>query len=162
MNSSATLEQNEAGNNLKLEITQVIRANRARVFDAWTRPEMLRQWFGPGKMTVADANLDLRVGGAYGIAMLGSPDGKDMDRQVRVAGVYKKIVPNELLVFTWRGDWEPNEETLVTIAFRDVPEGTELTLTHERFATLKSRGGHEQGWTSLLDKLAKFCDPSRA
>jgi uncharacterized protein YndB with AHSA1/START domain len=158
MNPSATLEQNKVDNNLKLEITRVIKTNRARVFDAWTRPEMLHQWFGSGKMTVSNASVDLRVGGAYSIEVQGSSDGTDMNRRAKATGIYKKIVPDELLAFTWRGDWEPNEETLVTVQLRDVAEGTELTLTHERFATEKSRSGHEQGWTSSLDKLAKFCD----
>lgn len=158
MTQSTMLEQNKANEDLKLEITKVIKANRARVFDAWTKPEMLHQWFGPGSMTVANASVDLRVGGAYSVELQGSPDGKEMNRRASATGVYKKIVPNELLCFTWHGDWEPSEETLVTAVFKDVAEGTEVTLTHERFATAKSRSGHEQGWTSSLEKLARFLE----
>lgn len=156
MNPSATMEQNKADSNLKLEITRVIKADRKRVFDAWTQPEALQQWFSPGKMRVAKASADVRVGGAYSCEMQGRPDGSDENHRAKASGVYKRIIPNELLSFTWHGDWEPSEETLVTIQFRDVAEGTEVTLTHERFATENSRNGHQQGWTSILDKLAHF------
>lgn len=156
MHPSATMEQNKADRNLKIEISRVIKADRKRVFDAWTRPEIVQKWFGPGKMTVAHAHADVRVGGEYRWEMLGAPDGSDANRQASATGTYRKIIPNELLSFTWHGDWEPNEETLVTVQFRDVAEGTEVTLTHERFATEKSRGGHQHGWTSTLDKLANL------
>ncbi len=155
---------------LKLQIKRIIHAPRSHVFDAWTEPEMLQRWFGPGNMTVASATTDTRTGGAYRIEMQGVPtcddaaaadpevNPRDTSRKAVATGVYQEIIPDELLRFTWRGDWEPDEETLVTVTLRDVPGGTELTLTHERFATEKSMGGHEQGWNSSLDKLAAYCE----
>jgi uncharacterized protein YndB with AHSA1/START domain len=153
MNPSAILEQSKVDNNLKLEISRVIKADRTRVFNAWTQPEIMQKWFGPGMMRVVHANIDLRAGGAFALEMQGRPDGSDPEYQVKATGIYKKIVPNELISFTWHGTWAPNEDTLVTVRFRDVAEGTEVTLTHERFKTEESRAGHQQGWTSMLDKL---------
>ena len=69
-----------------------------------------------------------------------------------------KVEPHDLLVFTWSGDWNPAEETLVTVALRDVEGGTEIKLSHERFATAASHAAHEQGWTGPLDKLARFAE----
>ncbi|MHB1794858.1 MAG: SRPBCC family protein [Acidobacteriaceae bacterium] len=135
--------------NLKLQVSRVIHAKRSRVYDAWTKPELIQQWFGPENMTVASASTELRVGGAYRIEMQSSR---------AATGVYKKIVPNELLCFTWRGDWNPSEETLVTVAFKDVEGGTEVTLAHERFATAESMGKHEHGWNGSLAKLATLCE----
>ncbi len=157
-----TLEQSKAGTVTReatqLEMTRVIRTSRVKVYEAWTRPEVLQQWFGPGQMTVPSARLDAREGGEYAIEMAGSgtcndqPEVKSGSRFVR--GVYQQVVPNERLQFTWRPDWTPDETSLVTISFRDVEGGTEITLKHERFATEASRDGHEKGWGASLSKMA--------
>ena len=51
-----------------LSLTRVIRAPLEKVFAAWTRPELLRQWWGPGPVTCPEAEVDLREGGAYRLA----------------------------------------------------------------------------------------------
>jgi len=135
----------------KLEMTRVIRASRARVYDAWTRPEVLKQWFAPGEMIVPGAALDVREGGEFEIQMsvpVASPD-------LFVArGTYRRVAPNSLLQFTWSTNCSPAETSLVTISFEDVEGGTRLTLKHEQFATEDSRDRHEQGWGGSLTKLA--------
>jgi uncharacterized protein YndB with AHSA1/START domain len=155
-----TMEAKDTG--LKLEITRVIRASRSRVFEAWTRPEIVQKWFGPGQTTVPAVAMDVRPGGEYRIEML-SPTADcareagvpDASKRVAALGVYQRIVKDELLEFTWRGDWEGCETSLVTVSLKDVEGGTELTLRHERFATEASRNSHEKGWTGSFEKLAK-------
>ncbi len=119
-----------------------------RVFAAWTRPEQLRRWFAPGPMTVAEAAVDLRVGGGYKIVMK-SPENEPH----APGGTYEEIVPNERLVFTWK--WAGGElVTRVTVELEAVGEGeTELTLTHEGFPDPETRGLHEEGWEGCLAKL---------
>lgn len=148
---------------LKLEMTRVIKASKQHVFDAWTRPEMIRQWFGPEGKMIGEVSADAKVGGAYGISMTGNcnaEEGKageiDMRRDSAVSGTYIKVDPYDLLQFTWKGTWDPTEETLVTIELRDVDGGTELKLTQERFMTETSRAQHEHGWTGSLEKLGRF------
>lgn len=72
------------------------------------------------------------------------------DTNHTVIGVYREIDKPERLSFTWA--WEtgdmPDAETLVTLDFTEVSEGTELTLTQEGFPTEEFRDRHEQGWTS--------------
>lgn len=163
MTPTLEVKQQETAENLKLQLRRVIRASRERVFAAWTQPEKIEQWFGRGNMTRPEVQNDLRVGGAYRIEMKG-PDAscadpsKEADRSCGsvASGVYRKIVPNELLCFTWKGDWLAGEETLVTVELRGVEGGTEVTLTHERFPTVESMGKHEQGWTACLEKLDHF------
>src|ERR1700738_3199988 len=91
---------NKEQGSLKLELTRVIKANRQRVFDAWTRPEMIRQWFGAEGKMVAEVSADAKVGGAYGIAMTGNCDAEegkageiDMRRDSAVSGRYIKVDP---------------------------------------------------------------------
>jgi uncharacterized protein YndB with AHSA1/START domain len=142
--------------NLKVQINRVIRASRQRTFDAWTRPENIRQWFG-GCRTVAEVETDPRNGGAYRIKANPAPEA-DMNREAVISGRYVKVDPYDLLSFTWAGDWDPTEETLVTVTFKDVAEGTEVTITHERFATELSRSRHEQGWTRSIANLKTFAE----
>ena len=147
------MTQTETG--LKLEFTRTIRAKRERVFEAWIKPEVVERWFGPGSMMVPAAKIDARVGGAYKIDMRGSMSEGAPAQEMGVQGVYRRIVPNELLEFTWCGSWEPNETSLVTVLLKDVEGGTELTLRHEQFLTERSREGHEKGWLGGLANLQK-------
>ena len=145
---------------LKIQITRVIRASRQRVFDAWTRPENIRQWFGPNR-TIGDLEINPREDGAYRIELKGGPCDSthaDVTSNVVISGRYIKVDPYDLLSFTWASNLDPTEETLVTVTFKDVTEGTELTLTHERFATELSRQRHEMGWTGGIASLKAFAE----
>jgi uncharacterized protein YndB with AHSA1/START domain len=148
-----------AADNILLEQTRIIRASRARVYEAWTNPEIFKQWFGPANMHCPSATLDVRVGGAYRVDVHPNPDAppptsESAHREAAAAGTYTKVVPNELLQFTWDPSWNPGEHSLVTVLLKDVAGGTEIVIRHEKFLTESSRDGHNQGWTGCLDKLA--------
>lgn len=153
-----TIPDVKAGQNLKLEIRRVIRASRQRVFEAWTRPEEIRKWMGPGMISVSDVQTNARKEGTYRIEMKGSMDGNPelSERRMPVEGVYTEVQPNELIQFTWKPSWHPEEESLVTVRLREVEGGTELLLTHERFADEQSRQGHAHGWNSTMEKLERY------
>lgn len=158
----ATVVEQAAGKSLKLELTRVIKASKQRVFDAWTRPEFVRQWFGPAEKECTLAETDARVGGAYTLELRGAgctAEGAASDevRTSRATGRYIKVDPYDLLQFTWR--WNPDApETLVTVALREVDGGTEIKLTHEGFATEGERDAHQHGWSGSLDKLERFAE----
>ena len=131
-----------------LVIKRTFAASAERVFAAWTQPELLKQWMGPGPVTVSEAEVDLSVGGAYQLVM-NDPKG---DTHIP-SGSYEEIVPNEKLVFNWT--WANVEEvTRVTVELREIGDNeTELTLTHTGFAEKEARDHHEEGWNGCLDKL---------
>lgn len=137
---------------IALELRKIIGASRPKVFAAWTKPEIVRQWFAPGPMTVGRAEIDLRTGGRYLIEMKGA------DGSFVVSGDFREIVPDERLAFTWawqtRPPGAPEEPTLVVVTFRDSGENTEVHLRHERFLSQESCDKHNQGWQGCLDKLA--------
>ena len=123
-----------------------------RVFKAWTDPQALRQWFGPsdeGKILVSET--DLKVGGRYRIVMQ-MPSGE----QHRVGGVYREIVPNEKLVFTWAWESTPERESVVTVQMKSAGGGTDMTLTHEHFFDEAARDRHQHGWIGTLERLGRF------
>src|SRR3954468_19225589 len=68
-----------------------------KVWRAWTDPQGLKQWWGPGgPEAVSLVELDLRLGGRFRI-LCGGPRGDDHE----VQGTYRKVVPNRTLAFTW-------------------------------------------------------------
>src|SRR5437867_1456490 len=87
-----------------LIIRRTFNAPRAKVFEAWTKSELLKQWCSPNEsFLIPIANVDLKVGGTYRIGM------KPPDRETlhTATGVYREIRPPEKLVFTW--SWEGEE-----------------------------------------------------
>ena len=140
----------------RLEIQRTIHAPVDRVFKAWTDPELLARWLAPGEPAkVIESAVDLKVGGAYRIRMVGVMNGISYD--VVAAGTYIKIVPNESLSFTWTFLDESRRssvgDSVVTVILRPSPAGTELTLIHEKLATSEARSGHEWGWINCMEKL---------
>lgn len=131
-----------------LRVSRVIKADRETVFRAWTEPEQLKHWSCPEGMGVAEAQVDLSVGGRYRLRME-SPEGETHTAY----GVYRVIEPPGRLVYTW--DWEEESmgETLVTVEFNDLGGSTEVVINHELFPNPEAKGDHEKGWTSCLNRL---------
>jgi uncharacterized protein YndB with AHSA1/START domain len=92
----------------------------------------------------------MRVGGRYRFVMH-TPDGETH----RVGGVYREIIPNRKLVYTWAWESTPERESLVTVEFKPSGQGTELLVTHQRFADGQARDRHQQGWNYCLDRLGR-------
>jgi len=139
--------------NVSLRVSRLIKAKRSRVFDSWTKPELMNLWFAPGTMTVPHAAADLRIGGAYRVEM---KNGSEITHVV--TGVYTEIVPDELLSFTWGWENNPGPESQVTVIFKDAAGGTEVILTHERLANEESREKHLHGWEGCLQNLVRLYD----
>ena len=134
-----------------LTIKRRLKAPPAKVYAAWTDPEKVKGWMGPGEMKAKHAEADVRVGGHYRWVML-APSGEEHD----VGGVYREIVPNEKLVFTWAWKTMPERESIVTVLLKPDGDGTLLTLTHEQFFDEDARDRHQGGWNGALDKMEKF------
>jgi len=134
-----------------LVIRRTFDAPPARVFQAWTDPQLARRFLCPNDITVADAAFDVRVGGSYRIAMV-APDGEPYVAH----GTYREVVPDRRLVMTW--EWEEDDpadvhQSLLTVDLAPHGDGTELTLTHENLASLESSERHGEGWNAVLDKM---------
>jgi uncharacterized protein YndB with AHSA1/START domain len=126
-------------------------ASPGKVYAAWTEPEKIAKWFGPEQIETLRAQADARVGGAFRIIMRGA-DGEEHD----VSGIYREVVPNEKLVFTWAWRSTPERLSLVTVLIKPDRGGSLLTLTHEQFFDEAARDRHAEGWTGCLDKLARY------
>lgn len=143
-----------------LTISRTIHAPRQKVFDAFIKPDILKQWFRPRGFTIAEVSLDPRIGGRYRVTM--QPRSGTTET---VGGEYREIKPPERLVFTWKWDGKMGEmgETLVTVTFdeRRGEQGveTEVRMHHSGFPAPEARDGHQSGWNSVLSELVDLVDP---
>lgn len=141
-----------------LVLKKIIPAKRSDVFDAWTKPEVMREWFKPAAAWQSECAIDPRVGGRWSNEMTdvhgaGKPNGeKTAPGTCRMhAGEFLEFKRPERIVFTWNTDFVKN--TRVTVELKDLGETTELTLTHELLPTPELRDGHNEGWTICLANL---------
>ena len=148
------MEENKMSEAIKVQMSKIIRAPRSKVFAAWSDPKLLKIWFAPGALLVPDAHVDFKVRGAFVIAMEGEMQGRQTNG--KISGNYKEIIPDERLVFTCTGTWRGDApETIVTVEFIEVAEGTEITLVQEGFVDAKDFEGYKYGWESSFGKLGK-------
>jgi len=155
MKSAGTLQLTAPGER-EIVMTRVLDAPRKLVFDAFTKPELVRRWLlGPPGWPMPVCEIDLRVGGKYRYVWRKDSDGAEMG----MGGVYREIVVPERLVTTERFDeaWYPGEAvgTLVLVEQRGRTTVTQTMLYESREArdaVLKS--GMEKGVAASYDRLA--------
>jgi uncharacterized protein YndB with AHSA1/START domain len=140
---------------LTLRLERRILAPRERVFDAWTRPELLKHWSAPEGLTVEEGEQDVRAGGSWRVVMV-EPDGARHE----AFGTYTEVSPPDRLVYThaWKHEGASTAETVLTLEFFDDGDGdaTRLVLTQTGFTSTGSRDGHGEGWSSSLNQLERF------
>lgn len=138
-------------------MTRAFHAPRRLVFDALTKPELVKRWLiGPPGWSMPVCEIDLKVGGSYRYVWRHT-DGKEMG----VRGVYRDIVPQERVICTERFDeaWYPGE-ALLTTTLVEQDGKTTLTSTvlyvskEARDGVLKS--GMENGVAASYDRLAEL------
>lgn len=140
----------------ELILTRYFKAPRAKVYRAWTEPELLKQWFAPAPWTTARVEFDVRSGGRSLIVMR-SPEGQEFANP----GLFLEVVKNEKLVFTdaFVNAWQPSEKAFMvaTITFEDHEGGTKYTARVQHWS-VADREAHEQmgfheGWGQCADQL---------
>jgi uncharacterized protein YndB with AHSA1/START domain len=159
--------------NQEFRIERIFDAPRQLVWNAWTTPELVMQWWGPNYFTSPSCKIDLRVGGHFVFCMRG-PDGTDFWN----GGIYREIVPIEKLVSSiWfsneNGDlvepvsygFDPifPKEQHQTVTFEDLGDKTRLTIDYavesEEILEIMRKVQMREGWETSLDKVARLLAP---
>jgi uncharacterized protein YndB with AHSA1/START domain len=138
----------------ELRLTRVIDAPREVVFEVWTRPEHLIEWWGPEGFSLPSCELEFRVGGAFRYQMRDAAGG---DHWLR--GAFQEIVEPEHIAFTFAwGDAEraTGPVTLVSVSFEACDGKTRVSLHQTGLESESSARAHEAGWSSHFDRLAAF------
>src|SRR5256714_10416589 len=144
----------------EIVITRAFDAPRKLVFDAFTKPELVKQWLlGPDGWSMPVCEIDLKVGGKYRYVWRRDKDGTEMG----MGGVYREIVAPELVVATEKFDqsWYPGEAVGMFVLVEQAGKTTltETILYESREArdgVLKS--GMEKGVVASYDRLAKLLE----
>jgi len=123
------------------------------VFGIWADAAHMKSWLGPREWVCTDCDLDFRPGGRWRACIV-SPE-----KESWMGGVYREIVANERLVFTfaWEdGRDQPGVEQLVTVTFTEHRGRTTQTFHQAPFLREQSRDQHLGGWTQVFDKEESY------
>jgi uncharacterized protein YndB with AHSA1/START domain len=147
----------------ELVITRTFNAAARIVFDAWTKPELLKRWWAPKSIGVSlfSCEVDLRVGGSYRFVF-----GRDEAHPMAFSGVYTEVTPCARLVYTQI--FEPMRaagEGLITVMF-DEQHGKTRLVSHELYPSKEVldgaiASGMERGMRATLDQLEELVTSTR-
>ena len=139
-------------------LTRIFDAPRALVWNAWTDPKMMAQWFGPRGFTTPVCELDVRAGGSLRIVMR-APDGNEYPMK----GEFREVTPPERLVFTNIATDNDGKHLLkgeTTVILSENDGKTTLTLQAHAIGLVpiaaQMLAGMEAGWTQSIDKLVEM------
>ena len=145
---------------LDLTLHRVLKAPRKLVWECWTNPEHLKNFFVPKPHQMTEVKLDLRAGGAFCTTML--VDGTEYPND----GSYLEVVPEERLVFTdmllagWKPVEQPGLGFTAILTLKDHPDGTDYTAVarHATAETAKRHSdmGFQDGWGTVASQLEDY------
>jgi uncharacterized protein YndB with AHSA1/START domain len=148
---------------LEIAFTRTFMWKRSLLFEAWTKPEHVKHWWGCDGSRVVACEMDVRIGGSWHI-VLRMPDGTDHS----FSGKYMQIVPDERLVYTeqYENPHVGNPEWVTTVDFIETESGSQLTHNiHHR--SREARDGHlkagmesgeRQSLRRLDERIACICE----
>lgn len=144
----------------ELVLTRTYAAPAAKLYQAWTDPELIVQWFTPKPWSTVSASMDLRPGGASLIVMA-DPDGNEFPNP----GVILEAIKDEKLVLTdaYGPDWQPSAKPFMTtvLTFEDIGGGRTRYTARVLHWTAEDCKAHEemgfhQGWAQCAEQLAEL------
>jgi len=135
----------------ELTIERVFNAPRELVFQAWSKPEHVAQWWGPRGFMLPTCEMEFRAGGRFRLVMRG-PDGKDYAFQ----GAYLEIVEPQRIVFQGTIHDEPGHQVWTTVTFAEEAGKTKLTVQQTYSFESDATRGAPEGWRQTLDRLGEY------
>jgi uncharacterized protein YndB with AHSA1/START domain len=133
-----------------VKITRHFSESPVRIWQGWTDPKMMKQWFGSDpKGVVLGARVDLRIGGSFEVTFANS----DGSRHT-CAGTYNQIEVHRRLTFSWTWKDRPGPVELVTVHLEDESNGTRMEFQHSNIDP-NSTHHYAAGWASTFDKLER-------
>ncbi|NKX40422.1 SRPBCC family protein [Rhodobacteraceae bacterium R_SAG2] len=142
-----------------LRFNRRIKAPRSVLWECWTTPEHIKNFFVPKPHGVEKCEIDLRVGGRFNTTM--SVEGQTIESK----GVYLEIVEGERLVFTdtYSEGWKPAADPFMTaiIEFEDDGDGGTTYTATARHRSPEARQKHEDmgffgGWGTVATQLEEY------
>ena len=137
-----------------LRLSCHFKASPERVFEAWTNPAHIAKWFHPeDNVYCNEAEVDPQLGGKYRI-VLTTPKGP-----VAAFGDYTIFDRPTQLQMNWQWDHEGQSYiSRLNLDMKPSGDGTDFTMTHDRFVDEEARDMHQQGWTGCLKTMIQYFD----
>ncbi len=151
-------DQQDSVDNKVLRLTREFDAPLETLYQAFTNPAIMAQWFGPESMRVYRCEVDLELGGAWFVG-LETASGEHRDVYGRFT-----LIDNLALAFTWRWVYPgaPDTETRVNIVFESISrKRSRIHLTQQVFDSEDARNSHNQGWSSSFNSLQTYLKQNR-
>jgi len=140
---------------VEIEFTRKFNAPRRLVFEAHSRPEHIRRWWGPRGTTMPVCEMDFRPGGKWRY-VIRTANGHEQG----FGGEYREIVPPERIVWTFGFDGMPGEpgEEVLTLVEHD---GVTTLTAYSKFNSIEERdgaiaSGMETGAAETWDRLEEL------
>lgn len=147
------MSESATANKLELTVRKTLPASREKCFDAWTKQEHLKHWWGKPGWKTAVAEVDLKVGGRYRLGM----QPPEADAPYVCTGEFKAIDRPNKVSYTWAWEHDDNPEvTLVTVEFVEKGEHTEMVLHHTGFSREEARDSHNEGWLAVTEACLQY------
>jgi uncharacterized protein YndB with AHSA1/START domain len=139
-----------------IRIHRILTAPPGRVYRAFLEPEAIVKWNAPYGFTARVDHLDAKIGGSFRMSFINFGTGTVHS----FGGKYLELVPNERIVSSDKFD-DPNipDEMKMTMTFKAVSCGTELTITQEGLPDVIPPEHCYLGWQESLELLAKLVEP---
>jgi uncharacterized protein YndB with AHSA1/START domain len=155
--SKARVEDIDAEQDATIVITRVFDAPRELVFDAWTDPKHLAEWWGPNGFSISTRSFDMQPGGTWRFVMHG-PDGRDYENRI----IFEEIVRPAWHLYRHPGgeDVEP-VRFRTTVTFEDIGGKTRLTMLMVFPSAAERKRVEEkyravEGGRQTLERLARY------
>ena len=145
--------------NRELSITRLLNAPPELVWEVWTKPEHLTNWWGPIGFSTTTHEMSVKPGGVWRFMMHG-PDGKDYPNKI----VFIEVVKPELLVYKHTGEEQTeNVRFHVTVNFQKQGNKTKLTMrslfeSPEELERVIKEYGAKEGMKQTVDRLEEYLD----
>ncbi len=150
-------EGSQYASDRELLITRIINAPRELVYEVWTNPEHIAQWWGPNGFTNTILAMDVKPGGIFRLVMHG-PDGKDYPNMLE----YVDVVKNERLAWIHgTGEIDNEGQFTASVEFEDLGDKTKLTMrmlftSAEELRKVVEEFGAIEGNTQTLNRLEAY------
>jgi uncharacterized protein YndB with AHSA1/START domain len=135
-----------------LQISKDFESSKAALYDAWTQPDQLKQWWKPLGKQLVDVQNDIKKGGTVRY-QFGSDD-------LLIDGNYEKVEGNDLLEYTWK--WHLKAEPVndagykLSVHFDGDEQHATIHIIQEGFENEESIHPHQHGWEQALEQLQAY------
>lgn len=143
-----------------LTLHRILRAPRALVWECWTSPEHLKNWFVPRPHTIEKVEMDLMPGGRFNTLMKVDGNLYPNDGSIIAVDTGERLVFTDLLLAGWQPVAEPGLGFTAELILRDHADGTDYTAI-ARHRTVESAAQHEamgfhDGWGTVASQLEEY------